>query len=89
MLLTHPDIESRNDQEIKELEFIFNSHPCLNENNTPYQKSSDLSFSYHTGSISREKTDEWLQWKQVIFSFIIILISFYSWNYFYFSFLES
>ena len=68
MLKTHPDIQSRNDQEIIELELIFNSHPCLNDNsnsNNDRKRSSDTSFSYHTGSISRDKTDAWLEWKQV------------------------
>jgi uncharacterized membrane protein len=61
MLLSHPDIISRDDsQEVIELESIFQSHPLLSD-----PKSLENTYSFRTGSASREKNDEWLHWKQV------------------------
>lgn len=60
MLLTHPEIISREDsQEVMELESIFQSHPLLCD-----AKSLENT-SFRTTSISQEKSDEWLHWRQV------------------------
>lgn len=61
MLLSHPDIISHEDsQEVMDLESLLQSHPLLCDS-----KSLDNTYSFRTGSLSREKVDEWLHWKQV------------------------
>jgi hypothetical protein len=62
MLLSHPEIISRDDsQEVFELESIFESHPLLSDTKI----SASTSSAYRTGSAARDKSDEWLEWRQV------------------------
>jgi hypothetical protein len=62
MLLSHPEIISRDDtQEVFELESIFESHPLLGDS-----KLSANTSAYRTGSAARDKSDEWLEWRQVL-----------------------